>query len=125
MMEFCIDLPKREGFKLYYLPRGVMTWAYGVDWPLPVPLEESWAMDAEDIQRHRPDGVWWFGCGALDDGAHVSLSRLRGARIRHGGGCAKSVVTPGGAGSRVGLSCKRGSVCRRPGYHSPSKMPLK
>jgi hypothetical protein len=36
-----------------------------------------WRMDVEDIERFRPEGVWWFGMGALNDGVHVSLCRLK------------------------------------------------
>lgn len=83
MMDLCIDQPKRAGLKVYYLPRGVMTWG-GVGWPMPITLEESWRMDVQDIQLFRPDGVWWFGCGTVNDGTHVSLSRLKKAGYAHG-----------------------------------------
>lgn len=73
MMDFCIETPKREGLKTFYLPRGVMTWS----WPLPISIEDSWRMDVEDIAQFRPDGVWWFGCGTKNDGCHVSESLLR------------------------------------------------
>jgi hypothetical protein len=52
-----------------------MTW--GSEWPLPISLEQSWRMDIEDFQTFRPHSIWWFGCGAIGEGAHVSLSRLR------------------------------------------------
>lgn len=80
MMDFCIAQPKQDGLKVFYLPRGVMTWLPADVTPrnrLPVPLEESWEMDVEDIRMFRPDGVWWFGCGTKSDGVHVSESLLR------------------------------------------------
>ena len=75
MMDLCIDHPKREGVPVFYLPRGVMTW--GGRWPLPISLEQSWRMDLEDIRRFKPQGVWWFGSGARNEGAHVSLAKLK------------------------------------------------
>ena len=75
MMDLCIETPKREGLEVFYLPRGVMTW--GSEWPLPISLEQSWRMDIEDFQTFRPHSIWWFGCGAIGVGAHVSMSRLR------------------------------------------------
>ena len=75
MMDLCIDHPKREGLQVFYLPRGVMTW--GSRWPLPIPLDRSWRMDLEDIRRFKPRGVWWFGSGGRNEGAHGSLARLR------------------------------------------------
>jgi hypothetical protein len=74
MMGLCINLPKSLGIKTMYLPRGVMTWAG--EWPMTISLEESWRRDVEDIERHQPDGVWWFGSGAVGQGAHVSVDRL-------------------------------------------------
>ena len=74
MMDVCIDVPKRDGCTVYYLPRGVMTWGR---WPLPIALEESWSRDVEDVLRFRPDGLWWFGCGSVNDGAHVSVKKLQ------------------------------------------------
>jgi hypothetical protein len=82
MMDFCIAHPKQEGTKVFYLPRGVMTW--GRNWPLPISLEKSWQLDVEDILRFQPQGVWWFGCGAANEGAHVSLSRLAKVGYRSG-----------------------------------------
>ncbi len=76
MMDFCIEQPRSAGIPVHYLPRGVMTWTYGCDWPLPIALEESWRRDIEDVARFRPDGLWWFGAGAVGEGAHVSTSRL-------------------------------------------------
>ncbi len=77
MMDLCIDQPKQEGIRVFYLPRGVMTW--GDQWPLPISLEQSWQMELEDIRKFKPQGVWWFGSGAGNEGAHVSLSRLEQA----------------------------------------------
>ena len=75
MMDLCMDHPKQEGLQVFYLPRGVMTW--GSQWPLPISLEQSWRMDLEDIRRFKPHGVWWFGSGGRNQGAHVSLARLK------------------------------------------------
>jgi hypothetical protein len=82
MMDLSIDTPKRDGLEVYYLPRGVMTWA--ADWPMPISLEQSWQLDVEDITRFQPHGVWWFGSGTLNEGAHVSLSRLKKIGYRDG-----------------------------------------
>lgn len=82
MMDMCIDTPKREGLEVYYLPRGVMTW--GMKWPSPLSLEESWRLDLEDIQTFRPHSVWWFGSGAVGEGTHVSLSRIQQSGYRDG-----------------------------------------
>jgi hypothetical protein len=76
VMDVSIATPKQEGLKVYYLPRGVMTWGR---WPLPITLEESWSLDVEDVLRFRPDGLWWFGSGAANEGLHVSVKRLREA----------------------------------------------
>ena len=82
MMDFAISLPKRDGLKVNYLPRGVMTWAG--EWPMPLSLEQSWLYDHEDIARFRPDGVLWFGCGASRPGAHVDVKRLQQAGYESG-----------------------------------------
>ena len=82
MMDFCLDQPKKEGIKVYYLPRGVMTW--GMPWPLPISLDQSWQYDVEDILQFQPDGVWWFGCGTMNEGAHVSRKRLEQIGYRNG-----------------------------------------
>jgi hypothetical protein len=82
MMEFCIETPKQEGLEVYYLPRGIMTW--GMKWPLPISLEESWCRDLEDIQMFQPHSVWWFGSGTVGDGTHVSLARIQKSGFRDG-----------------------------------------
>ena len=82
MMDVCIDRPKQEGVRVFYLPRGIMTW--GGRWPLPISLEQSWRMDLEDIQKFKPHGVWWFGSGARNEGAHVSVSRLKQVGYENG-----------------------------------------
>jgi len=85
VMDFCIARPKEQGLQVYYLPRGVMTYARGGGhWPLPISLEESWRRDIEDIQMFRPHGVWWFGCGTLNEGGHVSLKKLQQSGYRDG-----------------------------------------
>jgi len=75
VMDLSVRQPKQHGLKVFYLPRGVMTW--GSPWPLRIALEDNWRYDIEDIQRYRPDGVWWFGSGGINEGAHVSVSRLQ------------------------------------------------
>ena len=72
--------PKKAGLKAYYLPRGVMTWppeGLGKKLHLPMSLEESWRLDVEDVQQFQPDGLWWFGSGAVGEGWHVGSSILR------------------------------------------------
>ncbi|MFH1739439.1 MAG: hypothetical protein ABIH23_10570, partial [bacterium] len=81
MMDVCIDLPKSLGLDVYYLPRGVMTWG---PWPRSHSLQESWRRDVEDILFFQPHGVWWFGCGTVNDGAHVGVKRLNEAGFRDG-----------------------------------------
>jgi len=82
MMDLCLEQPKQHGLRVFYLPRGVMTW--GSRWPLPIPLEESWRRDVEDIRLSHPHGVWWFGCGTVSEGSHVALSRLAQAGYADG-----------------------------------------
>jgi hypothetical protein len=89
MMDVCIEQPRRDGLRVYYLPRGVMTWG---KWPLPISLEESWRMDVEDVRRFRPQGLWWFGCGTVNDGAHVSLTKLRQAGYRDGAAARRALL---------------------------------
>jgi len=95
MMDFCLDQPKKEGLKVYYLPRGVMTW--GMPWPLPITLEQSWQYDMEDILHFQPDGVWWFGCGTANEGAHVSLKRLEQVGYRDGVAARRALIKSTGA----------------------------
>jgi hypothetical protein len=77
LMEMAVDEPRRAGLECQYLARGVMTWAGS--WPLPTSLEGFWALEREDVELFRPDGLWWFGSGsgAIPEGAHVSVRRLR------------------------------------------------
>lgn len=86
MMEMCIEEPKKAGLKTYYLPRGVMTFAFPETWPMPLTIEQSWQLDLEDIQRFQPDGIWWFGAGigVVPEGAHVSLKRLQESGYKDG-----------------------------------------
>ncbi|MCL5019896.1 MAG: hypothetical protein M1426_05475, partial [Patescibacteria group bacterium] len=74
MMDFCIEHPKSQGLKVYYLPRGISARRH---FSSRTKLEQSWAMEVEDIQKFRPHGMWWFGCGTKNDGGHVSLSMLQ------------------------------------------------
>ena len=82
MMDFCIEKPMEEGFPLYYLARGVMTW--GGEWPRRLSLEESWKRDVADVQEFAPDGFWWFGCGCVGEGWHVGEKRLRQSGYKNG-----------------------------------------
>ena len=79
--DFNMVEPKKAGIKAYYLPRGVMTWPPeglgGGERHLPMSLEESWRLDVEDVQQFQPDGLWWFGSGAVGEGWHVGSSILR------------------------------------------------
>ena len=74
-MDMNVATPKEFGHTVYYLPRGVMTWCDV--WPMPIPIEENWRQDVEDIKRFQPDGVWWFGTGTKNEGAGTALGRLR------------------------------------------------
>ena len=63
------------GIDFYYLPRGVMT---DHAWDSRERLERSWDADIADIQKFRPNNVWWFGAGSKSEkGSHTSLSLLR------------------------------------------------
>ena len=53
-------------------------------WPLPIPIEEHWRMDAEDVRRFRPRNVWWYGSGTVSEGANTSLSDLKAVGFRDG-----------------------------------------
>jgi len=99
MMDVCVDTPKREGLEVFYLPRGVMTW--GMDWPLPISLEQSWQFDLEDLQTFQPHAVWWFGCGPVGEGAHASLSRIQKSGYRDGVE-ARRALLKAASGLRVG-----------------------
>ena len=56
-VDFCMEQPKAAGLGTYYLGRGVMSY----DWAdMRVPLERHWEIDLEDVERHQPDGFWFF-----------------------------------------------------------------
>ena len=72
--------PREYGLRSCYLARGVMTWN-GV-WrspqpSLPVSLSDSWAFDIANIQKYKPDGFWWFGTGAVREGANTDINELK------------------------------------------------
>jgi hypothetical protein len=90
MMDLCIETPKQEGLEVYYLPRGIMTW--GMKWPLPISLQESWRRDLEDIQMFRPHSVWWFGSGTVGEGTHVSLARIQKSGYRDGADARRALL---------------------------------
>lgn len=85
--DYCFVQPRELGFPTYYLGRGVMSWnGY---WrrpqpPLPLPLTDQWAIDAEDVERYQPDSFWWFGTGAVREGGHVDLGELQQLGFRDG-----------------------------------------
>ena len=73
-MDFCIAQPKKLGFSVYYLSRGVMPW---MDDPRRFgPLEDQWAMTLEDARIHGPDGLWFMGSDCRVDGMVCSVHRL-------------------------------------------------
>ena len=41
-------------------------------------------MDIEDVTRFDPDGLWWFGSGAVGEGTHVAETRLRASGYADG-----------------------------------------
>ncbi len=84
MMELAIEEPKKAGLEVYYLPRGVMTYAFPEKWPFSISLGTFWDYEMEDIAKFRPEGVWWFGSGCSCDGAHVHLDRLRQSGFKDG-----------------------------------------
>jgi hypothetical protein len=93
-MEFCVQLPRNAGLSVCYLPRGVMTWTWPVgNFPLAISLQESWRRDIEDIVRHEPETVWWFGCGAKGDGIHVSEQLLAKEKWSNGRDARKALLS--------------------------------
>jgi hypothetical protein len=85
--DYCLIQPREYGLRTYYMARGVMTWNKKWRSPqpkLPMSLPEHWAIDVEDVSRFRPDGFWWFGTGALREGAHVDLTELQRAGFKDG-----------------------------------------
>jgi Uncharacterized protein conserved in bacteria len=84
MMDFCIDQPRQLGMTASYLARGIMTWSTDGSWPLPMQLRDHWALDREDIERHEPGFVWWFGAGSRGEGLHTSLARVQEHGFRDG-----------------------------------------
>lgn len=85
--DYCMVQPREHGFSTYYLGRGVMTW--NKHWkspqpPLPMPLEQLWTIDVEEVTRHQPDGFWWFGSGAVRQGSHVDLGELQALGFKDG-----------------------------------------
>jgi len=93
MMEWCVNRPREDGNKVIYLPRGVMTWEETAQWPLPVSLETHWEMDVEDIVRYKPDSVWWFGCGSVNDGIHVDTSLLKQSGYKDGAEARRALLS--------------------------------
>ena len=93
MMDICIDEPKQLGLRVFYLGRGVMTWGGP---KRPISLEQSWRMDVEDVSRFGPHGFWWFGSGAVNEGGHVALTRLRAEGYADGRTARKALLKTAG-----------------------------
>ena len=74
-MDFCIEQPRKLGFDVLYLTRGVMSWNYPADAP-PFNLEEQWRMSLEDAAAHNPDILWFMGSDARRDGIVCSNVKL-------------------------------------------------
>lgn len=95
--------PKKHGLRSYYLTRGVMTWnkAWRSPQPrLPVTLPESWAFDIDDVQKYQPDGFWWFGTGAVREGAHTDIYELNKMGFADGRAARKTLLTQSAVLSR-------------------------
>ena len=95
--------PKKHGLRSYYLARGVMTWNKA--WrspqpPLPVPLSGSWGFDIADVQKYQPDGFWWFGTGAVREGAHTDIYELNKMGFADGRAARKTLLTQSAVLSR-------------------------
>ena len=85
--DYCYVQPREHGFRTYYLGRGVMTW--NKHWrspqpPMPMSLQDQWAIDVEEAAKYKPDGFWWFGTGAVREGSHVDLGELRQLGFKDG-----------------------------------------
>lgn len=85
--DYCFVQPREHGLGTYYLGRGVMTW--NKHWrspqpPLPMSLQQQWAIDVEDVANYKPDGFWWFGTGAVREGSHVDLGELQSLGFKDG-----------------------------------------
>ena len=52
--------------------------------PMPMSLQEQWAIDIEEAAKYKPDGFWWFGTGAVREGAHVDLGELQKLGFKDG-----------------------------------------
>jgi hypothetical protein len=70
-MDFCIHQPRKFGFEVLYLTRGVMTFTWPPDAP-PMDLQQQWRMSLEDARQHRPDTLWFMGSDARLHGAVCS-----------------------------------------------------
>ena len=87
MTDYCFVQPREHGFRTYYLGRGVMTWNKHLrspQPPMPMSLQEQWAIDVETVAAYKPDGFWWFGTGTVREGAHVDLGELRKLGFKDG-----------------------------------------
>ena len=91
MMDLNVTTPQSYGLPTWYLARGVMTWGWP-GWPLPLSLPQSWAMDVEDVRQFHPDGLWWFGTGAVGEGTHVAESRLAQSGFPDGRAARKALL---------------------------------
>lgn len=88
-MEFCLEEPRRMGFEVQFITRGVMTFGCSTDDP-PLNLEEQWRMSLEDAIRCRPAALWFMGSDARSEGLVCNNTKLpawgfengRSARLR-------------------------------------------
>jgi hypothetical protein len=60
-------------------------------------LKKHWAIDVEDVARHRPDGFWWFGTGSLREGAHVDYDELQQMGFCSGREARTQLIEAGGS----------------------------
>ena len=56
--------PRRLGFEVYYLSRGVMTFPLYFPGARPTTLEEQWRMTLDDAAAYNPDILWFMGSDA-------------------------------------------------------------
>ncbi|HEY8668363.1 MAG TPA: hypothetical protein VIL86_17060 [Tepidisphaeraceae bacterium] len=74
-MDFCVEQPRKLGFEVLFLTRGVMTWTWPPDGP-PMDLLEQWRMSLEDAARFDPEALWFMGSDARLDGLVCSNKKL-------------------------------------------------
>lgn len=75
-IDFCIEQPRRLGFEVLFLTRGVMTWTWPPDGPPLGSLDEQWRLSLEDARDHNPDILWFMGSDARLEGLVCNRKRL-------------------------------------------------